>query len=209
MFVRRFPGLSWRGFIFYGERNAFALVEDAPRDVQSDEQQGGTCDAENNVEMLVDGDRCGVNEGGAKPDGREGESEKLNEFAQERGEREGKGAHFKNARGELKDLQRRRRGEHRRDENSEEFLALEAVSDALIALPIDPFEEEEFASCAADVKGDEGAKGGSGCSRKAVEKEHLVVVLNVANDDAVHRHGKRYEGGIRQGEEEDAPHAKG
>lgn len=129
----------------------------------------------------------------------------MGELAAEDGQEEGKGLHLEDPGGELKELERGRRGEHGRDHNGEKLLALEAIADALVAFAVDALEQEELTAGTADEEGDERTDGGGNRGYKTVEEEALVIYRDVADDDTVHGDGDRDQCGVNQGKASDPP----
>lgn len=193
----------------YGEGDTFAAVEDAADDHEDDDEESQATGGQRQVGVAMDGVHRGVEDGGTEPDNCNGADEVLDEFSAEGGEgKEGK-LHFKDAGGELEELERGGRRAHGGDEDGEEFLALEAVAHALVALTVDALEKKELAAGAADHEGNDGADGRGSGGHEAEEEEFTRFGMDVADDDAIHGTGDGDEGGVQKSEAADAPDAEG
>ena len=153
---------------FEGEGDAFAAVEDEADDVENDGEDGQAAQAEGNVEVRVDLTRDRVQDGGTEPEEGDGPGGVLDHLAAEGGEEEGYELHLEDAGGELEELEGGGGWAHGGDQDGEELLALEAVTEALVALAVNALEEEEFAAGAADGEGHERADGRCSGGHEAV-----------------------------------------
>ena len=194
---------------FEGEGNAFAAVEDEADNVEEYGENGQTTETKRDVEVGVDLVRNRVQESRAEPDKGDGPEGVLDHFAAEGSEEEGDELHLEDACGELEEFEGGGGGADGRDHDGEEFLALEAVAEALVALAVDALEKEEFAAGAADGEGNQRAEGRCGGGHEAVEKEFPGGGVDVEADDAVHRAGDGDEGGVQKGQAAEAPDAEG
>ena len=195
--------------VFHGEADAFAAVEDLEHDPDDEEDEEDAAEAHGEVGVAVDEVGDGLKDRRAEPDGEQREDHVLDELARERGQQKWSGAHFEDARGELEELERGGRRAHGGDEDGEEFLAFEAVSHALVAFAVDALEEDEFATGATDQEGNQRAQRGGSRSHQAEEEELVRLVMDVADDDAVHGAGDGNEGGVEEREAAYAPDSEG
>jgi hypothetical protein len=195
-----------RGFVvFGGEAGAFAAVEEFAGDVDADEeeQDGDACEEQSYV--LVELAMQGVDDRLAVDDGDDADNQEAEEFAGEDGGGEGKGLHLEDTGGQLKDFEREGRRHHRGYGDEEELLPGEAVAQLLEALAVDALEEEEFASGASDVVGDEAAESRSEGCGEDIQDQFGVIGGDVADEYEVEGGGNGKEAGVDEGEAAESP----
>ena len=194
------------GCVFDGEGCASAAVEDFADDPGGEDEDEQADGGEDEAHVAVEGVGEGVDEGGAVEDGDDGPEEEADEFSGGDGEEEGDGLHFKDAGGELEELDGHGRGHHGGDHDGEELLFFEAVAEFFVALAVDAFEQEELSAGAADVVGEQRADGGADGGEEDVEEEAAVIVGDEVDDEGVDGDGDG--GGVDDGERADAPDAE-
>src|ERR1039458_7843525 len=84
-------------------------------------------------------------------DGDQREEQKLDELADEDGQREWQRFHFEYTSTKLKHLDWHRGWHHREDHDDLELLPLEPIAHPLVTRPIDPLQQKQFAARAPHV----------------------------------------------------------
>ena len=103
------------------------------------------------------------------------------------GQEVGEHAHFEDARGQLKNLDRHGGRAHGGQHDGKKLLLFKAVAQGFVTRAVDAFEQEELAAGAAQVVGQHAADGRSDGRHQAV-KQHLFVVCDaVAHDQRIEK----------------------
>ena len=150
--------------------------------------------------------RNGVQDCRAVQNRNDGPDQEPQEFAQENRAEVPQHLHLEDACSELEQLYRGWRRHHGGDHDGEELLFFEAVAELLVALAVDPLEQEEFSAGTADVVEDKAPDSRTQGSHEAIQDKSPMIVYDEVDQESIDWQGDG--GRVDDGKGADAPHAE-